>query len=260
MNQLYLLCVLSTFLLTPGLSLGLVRDCSTIQEVLSEATPDTLVVFDIDNTLIRPCQLLGSEEWFQYHLKQKKEALRNDEEALNQTLDLLHSIYAVTKVQPMEPETAKVVGQVQNRGGMVIGLTSRGPMSANMTIRHLTSVGIDLSVASPTKASFPLIDLSETLYHRGIIFSNGKSKRQSLLSFFRQLSWRPQRIVYVNDQGKYLDEVSAFENEGISYTGLRYSRGDAYMQNFNPLLCDIELDAFTHLISDDVATKVLHET
>jgi hypothetical protein len=244
-------------LLSSVFALALIRECPTIQEVLPEALPDTLVILDIDNTLIRPCQSLGSNEWFQHQLKQKKEAFQDPEEALNQTIDLLHSIYAVTKVQTMEPETAKVIRQLQDRNVMVMGATYRGPMIASLTIRQLASVGIDLSVTSPSKATFPLIDLSESLYYRGILFSSGKSKRQALLGFFRQLSWRPKRIVCIDDQKKYLEEISAFEDEGIPFVGLRFSGGDVYIKDFNPQLCEIELKAFNQLLSDDEARELL---
>jgi hypothetical protein len=259
MNFFPFLCVLGIFLLSSTPSLSLIRECSTIQEILSLSQPDTLVILDIDNTLIRPCQSLGSEEWFQHHLKQQIDATHDNNEALNTTIDLLHGIYAVTKVQLMEQKTAEIVRQLQDQGGVLMGLTNRGPAAANMTVRHLASVGIDLATASPSKTSFPLIDISETLYHHGILFTNGKSKKQSLLSFFRQLGWRPRRIVYVNDQRKYLEEVSTFENEGILFVGLRFTGGDLYSRNFNSQLCDIELEAFLNLISDDAATKELQK-
>jgi hypothetical protein len=57
-----------SFFLPSSLS-SLIRECSTIRDVIAEIQPDTLVVFDIDNTLLRPCQMLGSDEWFYYYIK-----------------------------------------------------------------------------------------------------------------------------------------------------------------------------------------------
>ncbi len=241
---------LCSLLLYPVFLCGTIRECATIEEVLVEAQLETLVILDIDNTLLRPCQMLGSDEWFQYYLKYQTSLLGNEQAALLRTLDLLRAIYATTNVMPMEKQTATVVHELQKKGTIMMGLTNRGPDAANMTFRHLGLIDIGLGETSPCKASFTLWRLPGTLYQRGILFTDGKNKREALSAFFQQLSWTPKRIVYINDHRKYLEEVSAFEKEGVSFIGLRYSVADIYLKNFDPKASDAQLEAFSTILPD----------
>ena len=56
-----------------------IRQCASIQEVIPEASPRTFVVFDIDNTLLRPLQMLGSDEWFNTILDSAQPFLSHEE-------------------------------------------------------------------------------------------------------------------------------------------------------------------------------------
>jgi hypothetical protein len=250
MKGISLLSVIGILILQPTNVFSLIRECSSIQEVIADAQPGTLVIFDIDNTLLHPCQMLGSDEWFQYYVKKKERQLHNYEEALNQAVDILHSVYCSTRVKPMEACTVEVVHALQNQGLNVIGLTSRSSTVAGVTIRQLASIGIDLSVTAPSQASFSFAGLSETLYFHGVVFTKGKSKKNALSAFFEQLSWCPKRILFIDDGKKHIDELSTYENEGFEFVGLRLNVADAYVKALDPKICDAELEEFLDRMPD----------
>jgi hypothetical protein len=204
--------------------------------------------------------MLGSDEWFQYYFTKRAEQLNDREEAFSQAVDLLHSIYAVTQVKPMERCTVEVVHALQARGLKIIGLTSRDPTVAHLTVNHLSSIGIDMRVTSPSTATFPLIDMPKALLYHGIVFTCGKSKKNALSALFRQLSWVPDRIIVIDDKKKHLSEMQEYEKEGIQFLGLRFNGGDVYENALDPKVCDAQLKAFLELVSDSVASDLVRNS
>ncbi len=257
MKKLSLLAMLGASLVLPSRASSAIRECSSIQDVIGEVRPGTLVVFDIDNTILRPAQVLGSDEWFHYYLMKMKLEMADQSQAFIQAVDLLHSIYFVTQVKAMEECTADVLHSLQNKGVTMMGLTSRSPPVANISIRHLKSLGIDMNLTAPTHACFSLIDIPETLFFQGVLFTNGKSKKNALSAFFKQISWKPKKIVFIDDRRKYLEEANAYEDEGLEFVGLRYNLADAYVNTLDPQICEIELQSFLSLMSDRAASQHL---
>ena len=255
-NSMLILSLCASLFLPTHLS-SLIRECASIQEVCAEVKPDSFVIFDIDNTLLRPCQTLGSDEWFQYYLHKRAEQLHDREEAFLQAVDLLHGIYAVTRVKPMERCTAAVVRELQAQGVKVIGLTSRDPAVAHLTQNHLSSIGIDMRLTSPSTATFPLFDMPHALFYHGVLFTCGKSKKDALSAFFRQLSWVPHRMIVIDDKEKHLNELQGYEKEGVQFVGLRFNGGDVYEKTLDSQVCDAQLKAFVELVSDTVASELV---
>lgn len=238
------------FLLFPCIVFCEIRECSTIKDMACEATPDTLLIFDIDNTLYRTVQMLGSDEWFYSHLSAQQKKTKDKEEALNTCLDLLHAIQAVTQVQPMEPCTASVVKQLQEQGYTVMALTTRGPQIGYTTLRQLDSIGIDMRKSPPTTTSFYLETMAQVQFLRGVLFTNGQHKGKALSQFLRQATLKPKRIVFINDKLAHIKEVAQIESEGIEFLGLRYSGSDEHVKKFNPDVAEMQLNFFLNLLSD----------
>ncbi len=237
-------------LLIPCLLSSGIRECSSIQEVVSEIQPGSLVIFDLDNTLMRPCQTLGSDEWTQYYVSKLVDTGKGEAEALEEAIGLLHAVYAVTKVQPMEETTAAVISSLQHQNIPIVAVTSRSSRVASITIRQLASIGINLSLTAPSQAYFPLVDTKEAVFDNGIVFTTGKSKKSALLALFKQLSWMPKRIVFLDDKEQHVQDVCSLEQQGIECVGLRYGRADEYIKKLDPYICDIELQSFLSTLPD----------
>ena len=221
--------MLGASLVLPSRASSAIRECSSIQDVIGEVRPGTLVVFDIDNTILRPAQVLGSDEWFHYYLMKMKLEMADQSQAFIQAVDLLHSIYFVTQVKAMEECTADVLHSLQNKGVTMMGLTSRSPPVANISIRHLKSLGIDMNLTAPTHACFSLIDIPETLFFQGVLFTNGKSKKNALSAFFKQISWKPKKIVFIDDDA----------DVGVgAQTGVIGPQVSAFFDRFRNRQCD----------------------
>lgn len=257
MYRKFLLLLLSLCLVSPVSAWGIIRECSSIEEVASETGPETLIVFDIDNTLLHLCQMLGSDEWFYHYLEQQRARGCNDGESKERAEALLHCIYALTKVAPMEERTAEFVRSLQNKKNCIIGLTSRRCAVAHLTAQHLASCGIDLSLTAPRLNSSYCSSDPHPMYTFGILFSDGKAKKNVLAAFLKDLSWKPKKIVCIDDKRQHLEELSALEDKENVFVGLRFSGGDACRANFRPEVSDIEHNAFAHIMSDAIAQSMI---
>lgn len=237
-------------LLLPFSLFALIRECSSIQETLEEAAPDTLLIFDLDNTLYRTKQMLGSDEWFyEYYMSQQRK-LKDKDEALASCLDLWHAIQAVTQVQPMEPSTAAIIRQLQDQGFTVMALTTRSSQIAYTTQQQLNSIGIDMRKSAPTSTAFCLQSMPQVQFKRGVLFTSGQHKGRALKQFLSQTSIHPKKIVFVDDKLSNIRETATIGEEGIEFLGLRFNGNDQNTKNYNSSVASMQLKYFLNLLSD----------
>src|ERR1700733_13784806 len=105
-------------------------------------TKNTLVIFDIDNTLAHPVEELSSDEWF-CHLVDTKMA---------QGFDYLTSVYYAlpaayyaqfnVALKPTEKDIPALLAELANNGIAVIALTTRSLFIAERTLEQLDNINI----------------------------------------------------------------------------------------------------------------------
>ena len=60
-----------TLLFCVSLAFADVREAPTMADALSDVDADSLVIFDLDNTVMMPPQSLGGEEWYDYFVEKR---------------------------------------------------------------------------------------------------------------------------------------------------------------------------------------------
>src|SRR5882672_10182547 len=108
----YLLCFLCFF---SAVVHAEIRECASTEEVLTLANGKTLVIWDIDNTILCPTQALGSDPWFRHYRQKLKDEGMNDKDSLEEAVDMLHKVYHRTRVRLIEEKTPKVIDILQKR-------------------------------------------------------------------------------------------------------------------------------------------------
>lgn len=234
---------------------AVIKECNSVTQVLPliDSSKKQLFIFDIDNTIYHPKQMLGSDEWFTYYLKKRQKVSKTFQEALTYVIDLWNSLQVVTEVIPMEPQTKAVIEALQKRGLCVMAMTTRGQELARTTMRQMSSLGIDIEKTAPTNVMFQLQSMPEVLFSKGVLYTFGKHKGEVIKGFLHQLNWKPDEICYINDKREPLDEVEASLLPPMKHIGLRYAVADAYITRFSPIVADKELECFERLLSDDIA-------
>ncbi|MBJ7449602.1 MAG: DUF2608 domain-containing protein [Parachlamydiales bacterium] len=245
-----------------------IRECNDVAEVLTLADSETLVIFDIDNTLIEPTQVLGSDQWFNYMLQNRQNNGQAYESALKEIIPLWMQIQQVTEVKTCETSTTFVVEELQRKGIHTIGLTSRSIPMAYRTIDQLKSVGIEFTKTAPHVHDFwvPLDQLqvfkayNEPAYYlKGILFSGCNDKGELLLQFFKLTGYLPSKVIFLDDKQNHLVAVEKKLRlkEFTNFTGLRYNVCDEQVKNFDCSIADIQLNYLKKILSDEHARALL---
>lgn len=242
----------------PCVLFGYIVESMEFSDILRHLDASTLIVLDVDNTLIEPIQELGTDQWFYRRIEQYRNEGLEWRPATKKALSEWMAIQSITKVREVEPGTAKLIRRLQDEGYTVMGCTTRGLGLSTRTIEQLKSVGIDLTITAPTKDEVFLINTRGILYRGGIIFTAGSHKGHAFYKFLDKIRYKPKNVVFIDDKVKHviqLEEESM--KRGIPYVGLRYGYLDEKVRNFDKELTDLQFEHFGHILSDEQAHKLL---
>jgi len=229
-----------------------------IDQIYNYLKPNTLVVFDIDNTLIEPVQSVGTDQWFHHRIAYWIDRGMEPELALEKALADWMAVQNISQVKLVEPNTAKIVRHLQDRNFVVMGLTTRGLGMSTRTNQQLASVGIDLSKAAPSKDDIFFMNQRGNLFRGGTLFTANTHKGSALFKLLDQLDLQPKMILFVNDKQSHIVSIEEWAiKRNIPFIGLRYGHLDEKVKKLNLDVCDIQLEHFGHILSDDEAYEML---
>lgn len=258
--QFKLLCIAFICFLSLNNANAVIFERKSLEEIFSLIDKDSIVFFDIDNTLIYPNQSLGSAEWYySVYLSHIKENIP-EKQARNMTQKEWYNINLTSKTSTVEPNTAEFISGLQKNGISVMGLTARPQNVSTLTKNQLLNNKIDLSKTAISKKSDVLI-AGEIGYTRGILFVEDYNKGEAMLKLFSYFKTSPKKVVFIDDVQKNTDAVeAALTKANIPIISIRYSALDAKVKAYNPKIIAIEEEVFQKkhiLISDLEAQKIL---
>jgi hypothetical protein len=217
-------------------------------------TSDTVLLLDIDDTLLITKQMLGCDEWF--NIRVKKQGL---EKALAEWEGIRH----LTQMEIVEEGTEKLISALQKKGVRVMGLTTQGLALATRTVHQLQEQGIDLSLTAPSVEDIYLSNKGHgVIFRHGILFTSGTHKGEAFFQLCKQIGYTPKRVVFVNDKASHIAELeSAAKSRGVEFLGLRYAYSDQRKAAFSPEIAEIQFTRSSpaYLLSDDEARCILDE-
>lgn len=255
MRQLFLFCAL----FIASVLYAEIIEVKNFGEIEKYASTETLLILDIDNTLLMPAQELGSDQWFHHRLCHYRKQGKTYPEALELALPEWEAIQNITEVSAVEKDTPAVIESLQNSQISIIGLTTRGLALATRTVRQLDCIGIDLSLTAPTSEDIPLLNPHAILFRKGILFTSGTHKGKGLQKLLAKLEYKPKRIVFINDKRGNLRQLEEGVNElHIPFIGLRYGYLDDKVRNFRSDIADLQFESFLKIVSDREAETILN--
>ncbi len=219
---------------------------------------DTLILLDIDDTLLIPEQTLGSDVWFQYQYQLNEDKA----DPLDATLAQWEAIRHLSRMKTVEKDTAAVVSDLQNEKYCIMGLTTQGLALATRTVQQLLENGIDLIKTAPSQEDIYLMNERGVLYRHGILFTSGTPKGPALEKLLKATDLHPKKIVFINDKKSHLlDVAKSAQKLNIEFIGLRYSCSDERVAHFSPEIADVQFQysTFSHLLSDEEAQNLLEQ-
>ena len=261
MKRFLLLCAALT--LNYAVAFGEIYEITSFSQLRDHVTAQSLVLLDIDDTLLIPVQMLGCEEWFQLRRNKHLEKGLCPQDALESALAEWEAVRHCTRMELCEPDIADIVRELQTRPCKVMALTTQGLALATRTFQQLLDNGIDLRPSAPNRDDAYAVNAGHgVLYRNGIFFTSGSPKGPALFSLLQQWGWAPDKIVFINDKASHLADVETTAIEkGIPFVGLRYAFSDKRKRAFDPELAELQFarSTFQCLLSDDEARSLAQQ-
>lgn len=181
-----------------------------VDELLYNVAEDTLVLFDIDETLIEPANMICKDQ-FQDQFQELYE-----KNLLSEKLsDYGHK--ALDKKKIIEPIIKDIIHQLQAKKVTVLGLTSRYAENSNenYTAKSVYSDLYDLGIDFHNYKfkNFNITDVQQLggdiRFYNGIIFTGATHKGYALFSFLNHIGLRPKKIIFFDDVCQHLIGIKA---------------------------------------------------
>ncbi len=243
---------------------GKILETAHFHEVVAHITPGSLVLIDIDDTILVPAQMLGSDEWFNLRWKKHESAGFSKSEALEKALAEWESVRHITKMRTVEKETPASIQELQKNGHRILGVTSQGLALATRTVLQLQENQVDLSQTAPTAEDYYVnLDGHSILFRKGVLFTSGKNKGEAFFKFCDSLGLKPKKIVCIDDKASHLALIEAeAKKRSVEFVGLRYAYADIHKAAFRPEIADFQFahSTFVKLLSDEEAAAQLKIT
>lgn len=204
-----------------------VKDLNAITTALAAAQGrKTLLVLDIDDTLLTSKSFFGSDAWYEW-----EKTLPEGERVLCKFDVIALNYEAGTQVLTQEDAPALVNALTVDR----LLLTSRGASYRGGTLRELAHAKYQLppTLGQPTRGTMwtwtdPVEKRSATVsYDQGVFMTTGANKGRVLLDLLKERGLSYEHIILADDGRKNIDHMqAALAEAGVSYHGLWYTRID----------------------------------
>lgn len=236
-----------------------IRESAHIADLLQLADENTLVVFDLNDTLMRTASTMGGDVWAQKICKEAVASGLTTEEALDRLVPFWHQVLMRTPVEPVESDTARVIAELQRRGCKMMGLTARYTEMAYPTIGALRSIFIDFSTNSIASNDFTPRTPSPSKYIDGVVFAGLQNdKAEVLVQFLEQNTVEFNKIVFIDDKKKNVEGmVKAAQALNKSYIGVWYRAIENIDVPYNSDVAKIQQMLFGKVVPDAIVQKLV---
>ena len=213
---------------TPESEVRASHDLADIAPALAESTKRTLLVLDIDDTLLTSDGFFGSDKWYEW----QKTLPASDPGKVPCLFDVISLNYETGGQRATQPDGPALVNAVQVDKLL---LTSRNPLYRGGTLRTLRDAGYALPAPLAGQADGSSWDFRKPpdaapvriTYDQGVFMTTGQDKGLALLALLQRLHTRYDRVVLVDDGKKNIDNMqNALRKAGVDYLGLHYLRVD----------------------------------
>lgn len=229
-----------------------------IREILPAIDEQTLVIFDIHNTLIQPAQQLGTYQWVLHTYRELVAKGMSVVDAKNESMRRALIVAECSDMKPIEPNTPTLLRQLQDAGIGLMALTGSPARYSEKIPDQLLSCGIDLTRTCPIKDSFEMSPSGEAKYADGIIYAGGADKGEVLKKFFELSALRPHRIVYIDDRQHEIESVQrALTQMAVDSTCIRYDAVAHAQSTIDPDVVTIQWEMMGKILSDEQARMLI---
>lgn len=237
--------ILITALIFSAAAFAQIIESRRMADILSLVNTATLVIFDLDNTILEAGQTVGSDQWFEHRIGQLKSAGLAADEAVAQTVVEWQAVNFAGRVRLVESSTPELIRSLQEQGIPTMGLTARPATFMNQSLRQLKKLGVDFTRQTLTDKTLSIQGKEKAAFKQGLMSVGGNNKGSILVALLKEVGFVPERVVFVDDKIKNVTHVDvALEAEHIPSFAFRYGAADAKVKAFDAALADFQLEYF----------------
>ncbi len=244
-------------------------EINDIKEILPSIKEDSLVLFDMDDTLTDSSISLGNGAFRQYIRKQiadyeKKYGSHWDKKNVHDVL----TFYVASKVPvvPVEEALPGVVSDLQARNIPVFVFTARGVTkwyssefkdADQLTFMQLNTAGYDFS-ASFQPQGYDKIPANS--FKNGVLFASGMKKGSFIEYLIKTTGNRPSHVVFIDDKRDQVESVDKKLTElGIPSVSFLYKHAEANNSKTDPVVTTLQLSTLINqgiILNDEKANEM----
>ena len=238
-----------------------IRDSQFMNAVLKHISFDSVLLLDLDNTVLESQIELGSDPWFVMLCNHAIKVIPDKDKAITMAIAIYHEIQQIVRAQAIEHSTIKIIYALQDIGIPVLAITARDRCLQPATVRQLRDIGVNLDALGITKRSIDLdgdfASNNKPFYKDGIIYCGGKDKGKCFRAFLEDINGYPKHVVMVDDKQKHLEHVQeAVEDLGIRFDGIRYGFLDEKVAQFDFHQSHQQLECVKHRLPHETQYQI----
>lgn len=166
------------------------KTINSFSEIPNPQEPGTLIVLDIDETILVPTTFHGSKQWYDEYFRRIRTNLNHgDAKAHAIAMRVWNRLQSQIQVRPLDPLAPSWIQKARLANNVVIAETARRPSISRSTLRQMKQLNIEFT---------PLPFLPQ-----GILFTGEAIEKGGVLkSFVENLSshnYQVRRIIFVDD-------------------------------------------------------------
>lgn len=244
----YFVCFIAILLMNSvfGSEIIITNDFSCIENEVNKLNKDSLILFDVDATLIVPKDAI---------LQPKGKDLFKQLIASYTDRDLFREIRMQAPHTLVDEKSIYFVQKLQQQKIPIIALTAapakvRGVEQAGTwRVDELKRYGFDFS------STFPTVDFLELpknvnyqhfpMFKSGVLYSSFHPKGDILVVFLKILGFQPNKIIFIDDELIHVQSVvSSLDKIGIPCLGIHYTAANEAPCALNSEQAQFQIDYF----------------
>jgi phosphoserine phosphatase len=212
----------------------MIIETKQIKDILPHAGNETLVIFDIDKTLIQSAQYTGSLACEKHIKTNFLQNGCNETEAINLANVIWTKLQKIIPVKTVETDTLDTLESLSTKNIKIMGLTARSIDTIDITIKQLASMNLSLQ-SNPIHNQNLSIDNTTTYTENILYVGPWGNKGETLVIFLKTINYKPKRILFIDDSINHCKEVAqSLQKNGFSHICLHYTAAEESYPTFTP--------------------------
>ncbi|AFC74040.1 DUF2608 domain-containing protein [Rickettsia montanensis] len=244
-------------------------DSVTMKNLLPKIDADTLVLINIDNTIITPkSKLFRYQDNSYINFTKHLYSLAADNASVNKTIAKL---IVQRQMMLVESKWVDLINKMKQQGATVLGLqeiTAPCNLIENYerwlyTLLYRLNINFTNKVNDKDVFRFNPSDAEAPIFYLGIIFTGNINRVKALIEFLKIIPKQPKKIVIFANNKKDLENMDSYLSMvDIGYYGIEYLGWQMLPGSPDHQIAELQQSTFLNTgqwLEDDTAAKMLNK-